>query len=122
VRFYRRRFRPEFRPAFAAWLATSPRTNPRAPPSPFELPQYRLAEAVQSERLDESARAHTDDASEANQRSGDYVLAVVLFSVALFFAGISTKLRAVRKQEVLLAVGVVAFLATAVWVATLPVV
>src|SRR5206468_7822951 len=87
--FYRRRFRPEFRPAFAAWIATSPRTNPKAPLSPFAMPQYRLAETAQSERLNTAAGAHADAAGNANQRADNYVLAVVLFAVALFFAGMS---------------------------------
>ena len=119
--FYRRRFRPEFRPAFAAWIATSPRTNPKAPLSPFAMPQYRLAETAQSERLNTAAGAHADAAGNANQRADNYVLAVVLFAVALFFAGMSTKLRSLGKQEVLLALGWVIFLGTAVWVATFPV-
>src|SRR5919204_3624488 len=51
AQFYRQRFRKEFRPAFAAWIATSPRTNPRAPLSPFAMRQYRVAEAVQAQRL-----------------------------------------------------------------------
>ena len=41
----------------------------------------------------------TDAAAEANrdiQRANDYVLGVVLFSVALFFAGISSRLGAPR--------------------------
>ena len=33
------------------------------------------------------------------QRSANYVLAVVLFAVALFFAGMSTKLRGARAAE-----------------------
>ena len=121
ARFYRRRFRKEFRPAFAAWIATSPRTNPSAPPSPFAMPQYRVAEAVQAERVNTAAGMHTDAAGEANDRAGDYVLALVLFAVALFFAGTATKLRSVRRQEVLLAVGWAVFLGTTVWLATLPV-
>ena len=55
------------------------------------------------------------------QRSNNYVLAVVLFATALFFAGISTKVRALRQREVLLAVGWLIFLGTAAWVATFPV-
>jgi hypothetical protein len=121
ARFYRRRFRKEFRPAFAAWVATSPRTNPQAPRSPFAMRQYRVAEAVRSERLNTAAGVHSDAAGEANQRAGDYVLALVLFAVALFFAGMSTKLRSLRRQEVLVALGWVIFLGAAVWVATLPV-
>ena len=121
AQFYRRRFRKEFRPAFEDWVATSPRTNPTAPLSPFAMPQYRIAEAARSERFNTAAGVHADAAGEANQRSGNYVLAVVLFAVALFFAGMATKLRSLGKQEVLLVIGWVVFLGTAAWVATLPV-
>jgi hypothetical protein len=119
--FYRRRFREEFRPAFAAWLATSPRTNPKAPLSPFAMPQYRVAEAEHATALDASAGVWADAAGEANQRSDNYVLAVVLFASSLFFAGISTKLRSLRQRTVLLGLGWAIFLGTAVWVAVSPV-
>jgi hypothetical protein len=121
AQFYRERFREEFRPAFAAWLATNPRTNPNAPLSPFAMPEYRVAEAVKSEQLNTAAGVHADAADVANERSNNYVLAVVLFATALFFAGISTKLHSLRQREVLLALGYVIFLGTAAWVATFPV-
>jgi hypothetical protein len=121
AQFYRRRFRKEFRPAFAAWVATSPRTNPTAPISPFAMRQYRVAEALRSDRLNTAAGMHADAAGEANERAGNYVLAVVLFAVALFFAGMATKLRSLGTQEVLLVLGWVVFLGAAAWVATLPV-
>ena len=57
------------------------------------MPQYRVAETVAGERLNAEAGAHSDDAGTANERADDYALAVVLFAVSLFFAGISTKLR-----------------------------
>ncbi len=121
AQFYRRRFRPEFRPAFAAWLATRPRTNPKAPLTPFAMAQYRVAETVKSERLNEAARVRHAAALTANQRADNYVLALVLFAASLFFAGISTKVRSLRQREVLLGLGWVFFLATAVWIATFPV-
>jgi hypothetical protein len=121
ARFYRRRFRKEFRPAFAAWLATSPVTNPSAPLTPFAMPQYRVAKAIESDRLNAAAGVHANAAGTANQRSNNYVLAVVLFAAALFFAGISTKVQSLRQREALLALGWLIFLATAVWVATFPV-
>jgi hypothetical protein len=121
AQFYRRRFRKEFRPAFAAWVATNPRTNPTAPISPFAMRQYRVAEALRSDRLNTAAGMHADAAGEANERAGNYVLAVVLFAVALFFAGMATKLRSLGKQEVLLVLGWVVFLGTAASVATFPV-
>jgi hypothetical protein len=119
--FYRRRFRSEFRPAFAAWIATNPRTNRSAPPTPFAMRQYRVAETLRAARSNRAAGVHADAAAEANQRSGNYVLAVVLFAVALFFAGMATKLRSLRTQEVLAILGWAVFIGAAAWVATLPV-
>jgi hypothetical protein len=119
--FYRRRFRPEFVPAFNAWLATHPRTNATAPLSPFAMPQYHPAAGAESAALDAQAAARSAASEEANRRSNDYVLAVVLLASALFFAGLSTKLRWRRHQEALLALGWLLFLGTVVWLALSPV-
>jgi hypothetical protein len=121
ARFYRRRFRPEFQPAFEAWVATRPFTSPDAPLTPFAMPQYKVSEAVQSSRLNAQAGEHANAAEVANQRADNYVLAVVLLASALFFAGISTKMRTLRQREALLALGWVIFLGTAVWLITSPV-
>jgi hypothetical protein len=88
--FYRRRFRGEFQPAVAAWVATHPLENPNAPLTPFPMPNYRLAAAARADRLEVAAEATAAEASRDIQQANDYVLAVVLFSAALFFGGIST--------------------------------
>lgn len=119
--FYRRRFRAEFKPAFNAWLATDPRTNKKAPLSPFAMPQYHPAAGAESTALDAQAAARSAASEEANRRSNDYVLAVVLLASALFFAGLSTKLRWRRHQEALLVLGWLLFLGTVVWLAFSPV-
>jgi hypothetical protein len=49
------------------------------------------------------------------------VLAVVLFAACLFFAGLSTRMRTISGQEVILILGCVLFVATLIWVATFPV-
>jgi len=115
------RMRPGYRTAFDAWLATDPLTNPSAPGTPFAMPQYLVAEAAEAARLETVANARSDAAGVANERSDKYMLAVVLFASALFFAGMSTKLHALRQQEVLLALGIVIFVGAAVFVATFPV-
>ena len=119
--FYRQRFRDEFKPAFDAWVATTPRTNPAAPPTPFAMAEYRVAEADEAARLAEEADARAEAASRANEHSDTYMLAVVLFASSLFFAGMSTKLRSIRQQEVLVALGAVTFVVTAILLATFPV-
>ena len=119
--FYRKRLRPEFQPAFEAWLATDPLTNASAPATPFVMSQYRVAETTEARRLDAVADARSDAAGLANERSDKYMLAVVLFATALFFAAMSTKLHAIGQQEALLVLGWLIFLGAVAFVATSPV-
>ena len=119
--FYRARFRDEFKPAFEAWAATRPRTNPKAPLTPFELPQYRLAANAEAEQLQASAEENAAEARTNIQRSSNYVLAVVLFASALFFAGISTKVTSPWARVAVVGLGCALFLGTLVWVATSPI-
>jgi hypothetical protein len=103
--FYQARFRPEFKPAFEAWLATNPFTNKAAPRTPFAMRQYRLKASAEADKLDLAAAADSQVAKDANERADNYVLAVVLFASALFFAGISTKLQVPSMRWTLLAIG-----------------
>jgi hypothetical protein len=121
VTFYRARFRDEFKPAFNAWIATKPLKAAGAPPTPFAMPQYRLAAEAEAGRLDEDAETLSAQVRRNIQRASNYVLGVVLFAVALFFAGMSTKLTAPGLRKTMLAVGYVIFVGTAVWIATSPV-
>jgi hypothetical protein len=119
--FYFRRFREEFKPAVNAWVATRPLRNRDAPLTPFAMPQYQLAARDEADRLEAEAEAHAAQARTNVQRATNYVLGVVLFATALFFAGMSAKLRTRRLRIVLLGFGVVVFLGTAIWIATSPV-
>jgi hypothetical protein len=121
VAFYRQRFRPEFKPAFNAWIATKPIKTKGAPLTPFAMPQYRLAARGEAARLDETAEELSAQVRRNIQRASNYVLGVVLFAVALFFAGMSTKLTAPGLRKVMLVIGYVIFLGAAVWIATSPV-
>jgi hypothetical protein len=121
VTFYRERFRPEFKPAFNAWIATKPLKTKGAPLTPFAMPQYRLAARTEAHRLDETAEKLSAQVRRNIQRASNYVLGVVLFAVALFFAGISTKLTATGVRKVMLVIGYVIFLGAAAWIATSPV-
>ena len=119
--FYEARFRAEFRPAFDAWLASEPLTNPEAGPTPFALPEYRLDAIAEAERLDAEAEELTATVQRDIQHATNYVLAVVLFAVALFFAGISTKVGGLRARKALVGLGTAVFLGTTAWIATFPI-
>ena len=119
--FYFKRFRKEFQPAVNAWIATRPLKNPAAPPTPFAMPQYRVEARALADRLDAQAQAFATQVLRDIQRASNYVLGVVLFASALFFAGMSTKLTARRLRVAMVAIGCTIFLVTAVWIATSPI-
>ena len=119
--FYRNRFRDEFVPAFEAWVATRPRENPKAPRSPFELPEYRLAANEEADALEQQAADFGLVVARDVERADSYMLAVVLFAIALFFAALSTRLTSRDLQLTLVAMGYIVFLGTAIWLATQPV-
>lgn len=121
VDFYFKRFRKEFRPAVNAWLATKPLENPKAPLTPFAMPQYKLAASADARRLDAEAEISSATVRRNIQRGSNYVLGVVLFSVSLFFAGMSTKLTDTRLRAITLTLGCCVFLGTLIWIATSPV-
>jgi hypothetical protein len=119
--FYEARFRDEFQPAFDAWLATDPLLNRDAPATPFAMPEYQLESQTEADRLDQQGEASAAAVRRDIVRASNYVLGVVLFAVALFFAGISTKLASDRLRLVTLVVGYTVFLGTVVWMATFPI-
>jgi hypothetical protein len=119
--FYRNRFRPEFRPAFTAWVATRPFENRDAPATPFAMSEYRLAATADAERLDQAADESAASIPANIQHAANYVLGVVLFAVALFFGGMSTKLHTPALRRALLVLGSLLFVGAVAWIATFPV-
>ena len=121
--FYFKRFREEFRPAITAWIATQAAPeSPDAPLTPFAMPEYRAGGGRGRSTAGPRRRGVRCRGSGRNiQRASNYVLAVVLFTVSLFFASMSTKLGAHRLRAITVALGCVLFLGTAIWIATFPV-
>jgi hypothetical protein len=119
--FLYERFRDEFKPAVEAWLATSPLLDPDAPATPFQMSQYQLAADSEAERLVNESDDRRDDALQANERSDNYVLLTVLFASVLLFAGVSTKLRGRRAQQILLVTAGLLLVGAAITLLTFPV-
>jgi hypothetical protein len=119
--FYLERFRAEFKPAVDAWIATRPLKNPDAPLTPFAMPQYKLAARAEATTLEAEADAWSAKARADVQRATNYVFAVVLFATALFFAGMSARLRTRRVRLFLLGFGATILTGTVIWIATFPV-
>src|SRR5262245_47846421 len=120
MQFYEERFRDEFEPAFRAWLAQDPLDNHDAAPSPFHLPEYRLAKAQEAVDLSKQAELAFEEGEEASGRSNAYVMNAVMLATVLFFAGISKLFKVSAMQYVLLGLAT-ALLAFCAWgIITLP--
>jgi hypothetical protein len=118
--FILQRFRPEMKVAMDAWQATRPLKNPDSPLSPFAMKEYSLSTQTQADQMNQVAQK-LNEAKAANTRADDYVLLTVLFASALFFGGIGTKMQLRSLRIVLLSLGIVVFLATAVTQVSMPI-
>ena len=114
------RMREEFKPALLAWMATDPINNPNAPPTPFDMPDYVLTDAVEADRLAKEADQASIDAREANQNGDNSVLTAVLFAAVLFFAGIASKLDSRWNRRFVNLVGIIAVVIGAIILINLP--
>lgn len=112
--FWFERVREEFRPAFEAWLVVFTEDRENAPPTPFAMEEYVVADAIEADRLQQEADDFAAAAGDANQNSDDYVLTAVAFALVLFFGGVSSKLSNQRNRWLALIVGLVLF-AGATW-------
>ena len=104
--FYEQRFRPEYRTAHAAWRARRPLTDPAAPPTPFVMPEYRLAARAEASALETQASAMFEDGQRANHIGDGFVRATVIFASALFFGGIGQAFRRPALHVVMLVISV----------------
>ena len=96
--FYEQRFRPEFLLAFHAWLATRPMQSRNAAPSPFALPEYRLAEETKGQRLAHAADEESAMSEHANGVNDGYVLDAIILATVMFF-GTTAQLSAVTRMR-----------------------
>lgn len=119
--FLFQRFRSEFKPAVTAWIAARPLVDPAAPPTPFAMPEYVLADAEAATALNTKADELSATARAANQTSDNYVLLTVLFASVLFFAGINTKFQVHRNKVIMLTLATVILASTVGLLATFPV-
>jgi hypothetical protein len=118
--FWYERVRTEFRPAFEAWLLEFTLDRENAPPTPFAMEEYVVADALEADRLQQQADDFAAAAGQANQNSDDYVLTVVAFALVLFFGGVSSKLAKKTNRQITVVVAVTLFIGATWTVFSLP--
>jgi hypothetical protein len=89
--FFFARFPEPLRAAASAWRATNPLTNPDAPATPFDMPEYVVAERTEADRWEAIADRESTAAETASEISNRYLRFTIIFASVLFFAGISGK-------------------------------
>jgi hypothetical protein len=115
------RFRPEFRVAFDAWLATRPLLNADAPPTPFAMEEYLVAETVEAERLQQQAEDKVAEAQAADRNDDRYVLSTLIFAGLFLFAGLSTKMRSRVGQVSMVGVALLFLVGGIIYLVSVPV-
>ena len=99
------RFPEPLRVATIGWRAASPLTNPGAPPTPFDMPEYTIAERAEADRWDAVATTESAAADQASLTANRYLLFTIIFASVLFFAGISGKFRSLSIDLTVLVLG-----------------
>ena len=119
--FLYERFPTELKTATDAWVATDPLNDPKAPASPFDMPEYRLAEQDTAEQQEQLSESKFADASAADEYADDYVLVTVIFATVLFFSGIAGKFQWRAIDGGVLGLGILMLLIGLIMLAQLPV-
>jgi len=116
------RFRPEMKVAVEAWIDTQPLLNPDAPPSPFDMEEYKSEAQDEADRFLEEVDRHIAEARLNDQRADSYILLTVIFASVLFFGGMSTEFKSLKIRVGLVAFSTLTFLITLVIVITFPII
>ena len=119
--YYRQHFRPEMKQAFEAWMQQKQDAAKDAPPHPFVMKEYTLAQEVQAKALQQKAGEKRQEAKTANRRADNYVMLTVLFASVLFFAGMATKFESIKVRKSIVLIGIGVYLSVMGYLLTLPV-
>jgi len=120
--FLAQRFPEPLKTAAVAWKKTDPWNNPDAPATPFQLPEFVLAETVQAEHWEQVATIEAVAAEVASEISDRYLMFTIIFASVLFFGGVSGKFGWQPLDIAVLLIGSIAFLIGLIVMFTTPII
>lgn len=82
--FFFSRFRPELERATREWLELGPFESTSAPPHPFALESYKIADVERAHAFERRAASAHHEAHLANHHADMYMLATVMLAAVLF--------------------------------------
>lgn len=121
TRFLYAQFSATAKPAVDAWLATRPFETGGASGGPFEMPEYRVSDWVEADRLRRESAEHLSASLRANANADQYMFGVVLLAAVSFLSGTAPKLGSQPIRRALVAVSACFLAASVVWVFTRPI-
>jgi len=117
---YQRRFRPEYAAAFVPWQKLDPFNNPAAPPGPIFMPEYRNANAQESERLAEEAHGYFEKGVSSRETGDSYVKVTVFLATVLLLTALSQRFDLLGPRVTVVGVAFVLLMISTYLIATLP--
>jgi hypothetical protein len=121
AQFFADRLPPPTKLALLAWWKTSPLDNPQAPPTPFDMAEYKQPQTDAADQQEKDAAEIGTTVSEAGHNSDTYVLLTVLFASVLFFGGIGNTFESRRLRRTMIYISIALFLATFAVLVSMPV-
>jgi hypothetical protein len=118
--FYERRFRSEYDVAFQAWWKLDPINNPSVPQGPIFMPEYKNANAAESARLAEQAKAYFEKGVSTRDTGDDYIKVTVFLATVLLLTALSQRFKVLGPRIAVAAVAVVLLCISAYWILILP--
>ena len=118
--FAEQRFEPNLETAFNAWQATNPEANLEAPPTPFDMAEYKRPLLDDSNKLRAEADTDSRDGIFAGNLSDQYIRLTVLLAGVLFLVGIGSTFTMVSLRYGLIGLGLVILILATVYMVNLP--
>ena len=103
-RMYIERSRPEVGQILQSWAKQDPMHNKKVPVHPGATDEYRTLtnkSFAEVNKLKDDGGVLWDEAEQANMNSDNYVLITVVFSVIMFFCGVTAKLTNLQRAWVM---------------------
>ncbi len=118
--FYERRFRPEYNVAFQAWQKLDWLKDPSVPAGPIFMAEYRSANAEESAKLAEEARAHFEMGVATRETGDDYVKVTVFLATVLLLTALSQRFEMFGPRAAVVTVAAILLVISAYWILALP--
>ena len=116
------RFSESLKKAFPAWLHVGQKGAANLLPkgTPLELQEYSLALQDESNRLIAKSDDKFTVAKKAAQLGDKFIFSLVIFSLALFFGAVCTKIELYIAQALLMWIGIVIMIVGIIIISQLP--